>query len=333
MSLLSRRQTLGGLAALGGLGLLPQGGAAAPAERLDNLTINAMPATPSVVLAHLAESGVLAPHAARTVVKVWRTPDQLRAGILAGEMKVFGIPSHTAANLANRGVPLRMVDVLTWGLLYVMSRDPAVTRIEDLAGRQVLMAFRHDAPDLIFRLVLRRAGMDPDKDVKLQYQGTPTETAQLFLAGKGDMAVIPEPAATAARLRGMQSGIAIHRALDLTEVYGRLAGRPPRLPQAGLAVSEDLVQSRPELVKALHEGCRASAGWVLNNPASAGRLGSDYLDLPPPVIEASLPHFRMAVVPAAEARPEMEAYFADLLAMSPEVIGGKLPEGRFYWGA
>jgi len=328
---LSRRSLLAGLGATGGLAALSAPGRAAPA--LDRLTINAMPATPSVVIAHMVESGALSAHAAKTVMTVWRTPDQMRAGVLSGDMNVFGTPSYSCANLFNRGVPVRQLNILTWGLLYVMSRDPAVTRIEDLAGKNVLQSFRNDAPDLIFRFVLKRKGMNPDKDVKLQYVGTPTEAAQLFLAGKSDIAVLAEPSATASTLRGMQAGIAVHRAIDLTAAYGEITGGPPRLAQAGMGVSEDLVQKYPELVKAIHEGCVASARWVMNNPASAGKLGADYLDLQPAIVQQSLPHFRLGVASGTEAKAEMEAYFGYLMELSPDIVGGKLPAPGFYWGA
>ncbi|EME68535.1 ABC-type sulfonate transport system periplasmic component [Paramagnetospirillum caucaseum] len=326
----SRRAVLGGLGGLGVAGLLPSAGRAAPL--LDSLTIAGMPATPSVVLAHMVESDALAGHVGKARLKLWRTPDQVRAGVVSGEMKVFGIPAYSCANLKNRGAPVRMLNIMTWGLLYVMSRDPSITRIEDLAGRTILQSFRGDAPDLVFRQILRKLGMNADKDVTLNYVATPTEAGQLFLAGKADVAILQEPMATAIQMRGMQAGISVHRVLDLTEIYGKVNNRKAGIPQAGLGVSEELIQQRPELVRAIHQSCVASARWVGNNPASAGRLGTDYLDLPGPIIERSLPHFRLGVVSAAESRAEMEAFFGDLLEMSPDILGGKLPEGGFYWG-
>ena len=336
MFTLTRRHMLGGLGAAAGAGLLPGlggGGRAVAAAAGDSLTINAMPATPSVVVAHMIDSDYLAPHIAKAAMKVWRTPDQMRAGVLSGEMTVFGTPSYSCANLRNRGVPVRQMNILTWGLLYVMTREGGITRVEDLAGKSVLLSFRNDAPDLIFRLVLRRAGLDPDKDLTLSYVGTPTEAVQLFLAGRTDIAVLSEPAATAAQMRGMQAGVTAHRAIDLTEAYATLSGRPPGIPQAGLGITDDLLQRRPELVAAIHQGCVESARWVLNNPASAGRLGADYLELQPPIIERSLPHFRLRVTSAAEAREALGHYFSDLMEMSPDIMGGRMPDDDFYWGA
>jgi NitT/TauT family transport system substrate-binding protein len=326
-----RRTVLAAVAAFVGSGVLPHRLRAA--DVLDALVINSMPSTPSVVVARMLAQGGLDAHVRAPVMKIWRSPDQMRSGILAGDVKVVGAPSYSAANMANRGVPLRQLNILTWGLVYVMSRDPAVQRLEDLAGRRLLVAFRNDAPDLIFRFVAKKLGMNPDKDIALQYVGTPTEAVQLLLAGKADAALIPEPACTAAELRGAQTNVAVHRAIDLTEAYGKITNRPPRIAQSGLAVREELVQSHPELVAAIHKGCVEAAQWVAANPTEAGRLGAGILDMQPAVIERSLPHFRLDVASAAEARADMERYFTDLMEMSPDILGGRLPDARFYWGA
>jgi NitT/TauT family transport system substrate-binding protein len=328
----SRRAACAGLAALGGRALLPSPAAAAPPNLLDSLTIHGMPSIPSVVLAHMVQDPVLATLVRTPVLAIYRNADQMRTGVLAGSMKVFGTPSYSAANMFNREVPIRQINILTWGLVYVMSRDPAIRRIEDLAGRHVLVPSRNDAPDLIFRLVLRRLGMNPDQDLRLQYVGTPTEAAQLFLAGQADCALTPEPAGTAVEMRAFQAGIAVTRAIDLTDAYAAATGRPARISQAGLGVTEDFVQAHPEVVAAIHAGCVASARWVLDHPAEAGRLGATHLGLAAEIVERSIPRFRLAVASAAEARADMEHYFADLMEMSPGIVGGKLPEPRFYWG-
>ena len=329
--ILSRRTTVAGLAALGGRLLLP-GMARAASPVLDALTVSGMPSTPSVVLARMVESGALDALVKKPAFEIWRTADQMRTAVLAGTMKVFAAPTYSAASMANRGVALRQVNILTWGLVYLLSRDPAISRIEDLAGRHVLVPSRNDAPDLIFRLLLRRAGMNPERDLKLQYVGAPTEAAQLLLAGRADAALTPEPAATAAELRAAEAGAVIHRILDLTEIYGKVTGRPARIAQAGLAVAEDVVQQHPDVVAAVHAGCIASARWVLDHPAEAGELGARYLGLPAAIVARSIPRFRLAVQSAAEVRGEIEGYFADLIEMSPDIVGGRLPDARFYWG-
>jgi NitT/TauT family transport system substrate-binding protein len=46
-----------------------------------------------------------------------------------------------------------------------------------------------------------------------------------------------------------------------------------------------------------------------------------------------VPHFNLDVVSAAEAREELEFFYEELASMSPEIIGGELPDDTFYYRA
>lgn len=326
---IDRRAVVAGLmSAAAGLAL------PAPARAGAKLTIWGMPASPSVILARAAMAPALAESAGSAEFKLWRTADQMRAGVVSGSMELFAAPTYAAANLRNRGAGVRLVNVLTWGLLYVMTaRSVSLSRIDDLAGKTVLLAFKNDAPDLITRLVLRWAGIDPDKDVNLVYVGSSAEVVPLFLAGKADIAMLPEPAATAAEIKARTSGVAIRRALDVTDLYNAHTGRDGGIPQAGLAVTDAFLAAHPDLVALVEDACVEAGAWIVANPRAAGILGASALGLPAPIVEKSLPRFRPDVRSAAEARADLELYFDNLMTLSPGIVGGRLPDDDFYWGA
>ncbi|GEO82316.1 ABC transporter substrate-binding protein [Pararhodospirillum oryzae] len=303
------------------------------ASDLPSLTITAMPAAPSVVIAHAAETLAASGLADPVSFSLWKNPDQMRAGALSGKVDLFANPSYSCANLRNRGVPVRMLNILTWGLFHVIAADEAVQRPEDLAGRKVVVAFKNDAPDLIFRLVLGHAGLKAGQDVEITYVGSPMEAAQLLLAGRTDIAVLPEPSASAAIMQGRQRGRSLFRALDLTAELARQTGRPARIAQAGLGVQEDLVQRHPEVVKAFHEACIRATEWVTNNPVSAGRLGEEYLGVKGPVLAQSIPHVRLQVTASADAREDIEFLLTSLMSLNPDITGGRLPDDGYYWSA
>lgn len=294
----------------------------------DRLTVYGMPATPSVVLARAVAT---LPADLGLAFDVYRTADQVRAGLVSGSVDLVALPTYSAANLANRGAGLSLVNVLTWGLLYGLARDPAITRIEHLVGKTVLVAARHDAPDLLLRLALRGAGLNPDQDVNLSYAATSAELVPLFLSGRGDVAILPEPAASTALIKGRQVGQMLIRALDITAIRGEQSGTAPRIPQAGLCVSERLRAARPDLITALAAACHDAARWITAEPAEAAKLGAELLGLPAPIVAASLPEFRLDVVDAGPARPDLERYFTDLMSLSPDIVGGRLPDPAFYW--
>lgn len=326
---MSRRHFLECLTAAAGLVALP-----ARAATLDRLTVWGMPASPSVVLARAVASGALASLVGEARFDVWRTADQMRAGVVSGDISLFAAPSYAAANLFNRGAGIRLVNVLTWGLLYIFAgQGVRLERIEDLKGRTLLVGAKNDAPDLLTRFVLKSAGLDPERDVTLSYVGTSAEAVPLLLAGKADAAVLPEPAASAAEIKAKQAGVAVTRALDVTELYAAHSGRPSGIPQAGLAVTEAFLGAHPDVVAAMYAASVEAADWVGENPKAAADLIAGPLKLPAPIVEASLPRFRLKVASALEAKPDLEAYFQALMTLSPDIVAGRLPDPTFYWGS
>ncbi|MCT4656316.1 MAG: ABC transporter substrate-binding protein [Cohaesibacter sp.] len=333
--MLSRRtfftHSAAGLAtvSLGG-GLVSTLSMPAIAKGLDSLTIYGPPAGPSIALAHLVKSNALKDHVGKTKFKVWRTPSQLRAGVLSGDMTVTGTPSYVAANLFNRGVDVRMASVVTWGLLYLISSEGKVASLKDLKGKTILMPFKNDMPDLVMQAMARKAGLKIGRDFTLRYTGTPQQAMKMLIAGKASMAVLPEPAATGAQMLGIKNGVKLTHALDLQKEWGRIIGGRSQIPQAGMMVSGKLVKERPELVDAFNKAMVRSGKWTRNNPASAAELGAIYMGMKAPIIERSIPYCNIDVKSGRASKSELERFFKVLKSVSPAIIGGRLPGSRFY---
>lgn len=233
MTSLTRRSTLALLGAATGALALPRRTVAAPIPRL---ALYGPPAGPSITLAHAVTAGLLTDIADETRFTAWRSPDELRAGLTSGEILASVVPIQAAANLYNRGFPIRLANAMTNGLLYVLAEDPGIAAIPDLAGRHIAVPFRGDTPEIIFGQLLAHYGLGPD-DLQITYAGTPTEAMQLMLAGRVDAALTAEPSTTAAVLRGREAGKQIRRAINLQNAWGEMTGAAPVLPQAGLALT------------------------------------------------------------------------------------------------
>src|SRR5690606_24713426 len=115
-------------------------------------------ATPSVLMAQAIASGDLADVAPGATFRVWKTPDELRAGLSSGSMPASVVPSYVAANFYNRGLGLRLLNIQTNGLLYVLSADEGISDIASLKGKKVGVPFRNDMPDYVFGRLLEKAG-------------------------------------------------------------------------------------------------------------------------------------------------------------------------------
>ena len=288
------------------------------------------PAAPSLVLAHIADTGGLNPRYGTVDFKVYRDPDQLRTGFVSGRWDLAGTPSYVAANMANRNLPVYLLNVMTIGLLYLVSRDGGVRHFEDLAGKTTGMFFKGDMPDLVCQYIAGRKNMRIGKDLRLQYVASPIEAIQLLLAGRIDHAVLPEPAATAAIMRGAQAGQKLHRAIDLQQTWAEATGGSAEIPQAGMMISQALLDRHPGIATNLQRAFTASAEWVNANHAKAASLGEDYMPMKAPVIQQSIGFSNIRSQTAKAARASLESFYERLAELNPGIIGNRLPDDGFY---
>lgn len=324
----TRRTVAGGLAAT--LALPMVGATRSAAATLDELALFGPPAGPSITMAHAVASGALSHIASKASFKAWRDPDEMRAGLTSGTMSLVILPTQVAASLYNRGFGVRLVNVMTNGLMFVVSPDAALNSIPSLKGKRISVPFRNDTPEYIARLLLKHYRLEPGKDLQVDTTGTPIEAIQLVLAGRMDAALVPEPAATAAIVRAAAAGKTIHRVMDVQEEWAKISGGSAVLPQAGLGVTDKFLSQNRSTVEVLHATLVEVTKKVLANPAAAAVDAAPALDLPRPVVERSIPHSKLVATKASVARPDLERMYRLIGDANPALLGGKLPDAGFY---
>lgn len=305
------------------------------AAPLPRLVLAGPLAAVSFPLIHMAESGVLADVAEHVEFVSWRDPDQLRVLALEGGADVLAMPTNVAANLYNRGAKLELINVSTWGILWLVSRNPELRTLADLKGEEIAMPFRADMPDLLFGLISEAQGLDPRRDFRLRYVATPMDAMQLLIARRVDHALLAEPAVSMALRRTQSFPVSViapelHRSIDLQAEWGRVLQRSPRIPQAGITAM-GAVRGDPALVRRIHEAYRDSLAWCQANAVECGRIVAGRVDmLNAEAVADAVAASPLEAVPAAEARAELEYLFDALMRRNPAVVGGKLPDDGFY---
>ena len=321
----SRRALCAGIAATLALPFL---NTRAKASSLDQLVIYGPPAGPSILVAYAVGKGLLRDVAAKTEFRAWRTPDEMRAGLSSGSMQAVVMPTTAVANLHTRGLGLKLANVMTNGLLYIVSRNDEIAAFSDLEGQSVTVPFPNDTPELVFDAALAHHGMTGK--VKVERAGTPIEAVQMLLAGRIDTALLPEPAASAAIFKAKTGGHALHRVIDMQKEWGTVTAKAPVMPQAGLALTQSFLDDRPEQATALLAGLVRAAVEVNADPAAAAGQAASALELPWPVLEASIPYSNLVAIAASDARGPIETLLKAVAQSHPEMIGGRMPDASLY---
>jgi NitT/TauT family transport system substrate-binding protein len=259
-------------------------------------------------------------------VEVLAQADLLAARFISGDAKVGILPPNVAAKIASTGKPIQAAAVVGAGMLSLLSADPAVRTIADLKGKTVEVAGQGATPDYVFRRILLSKGINPDRDLKLSYALAYPEIAQSLIAGRVSLALLPEPFATMAR-----SGKPDLRVVGDIQGEWAAAGGSGNYPMTVLVVDAGFAAAQPAVVRTILDAYKASIQWVVANPAEAGALTEKHkLGLRAPVVSAAIPRSNYVFIPAAEARPGLEALFKAFLEFSPVSIGGALPQDSFY---
>lgn len=300
----------------------------ARASTLDQLVLYGPPAGPSITLAYAVGKGLLRDVAEKVEFKVWRTPDEMRAGLASGSMQAVVMPTTAAANLHTRGLGLKLANIMTNGLLYIVSRNDKITTFADLEGESVTVPFPNDTPELIFDAALAHHGMT--SKIKVERAGTPIEAVQMLLAGRIETALLPEPAVSAAIFKASTGGQVLHRVIDMQNEWGTVTATTPTMPQAGLALTQSFLNHHPEQAPALLAGLARAAVEVNANPAAAASQAASALELPWPVLEASIPYSNLVAIAARDAREPIETLLKAVAHSHPEVVGGRMPDASLY---
>ncbi len=293
------------------------------------------PAIVSAPLLYMIDSGALADIADNVEFRLWKDPDQLRLLALGKQADFIAMPSNVAANLYNRGVPVRLMNISAWGILHMLSRDPALKTLADFRGKEIAMPFRADMPDLVFGLLARQQGLDPKADFKLRYVASPLDAMQLLLLRRVDHALLAEPAVSMA-LRKTGSyplkliAPELHRSLDLQQEWGRVYQRPVRLPQAGL-VAIGTVRTETALLQRVNQAYAEALFKCQKNPQPCAEIMVRSIPMlsTDAVIDA-LQFSGMKSVNLAQAEDELRFFFTQLLQQEPAILGGKIPDAAFF---
>lgn len=305
-------------------------------EKLDKIVISGPFASVSHPILHMIETNALSDVADKIEFKVWKNPDELRAMAIKGDVDFLALPTNTAAILNNKGVDIKLLNVSVWGILGMISRDNTLKSLKDFKGKKIAVPFRADMPDIVFKQLLKKEGLDPKKDFELVYVASPVDAMQMLIMRRIDHALLAEPAISMALRKTKSFPVSIvapelYRSVDLQEEWGKIFGTNGDVPEAGVAVMGRM--KNEHVIKRFQEEYAKSLAWYKANQKEAGKLVVKTLDmLNQDGVTDSISHVRFKNISAADAKKDLEFFFNILKEEDPKSIGDKLPKDSFYYG-
>lgn len=261
-------------------------------------------------------------------ISLFGAPDEIVGKIVTGEVDLAAVPTNLAASLYNKtegGV--RYIATNTLGVLYVLTSNPEIDSFEDLKGKTIGISGQGSTAEFIFRHLLTENGIDPDKDVVLDFSLQHAELTALLTAGKVEVAVLPQPFVTTA----MMNSEALNIAIDLSEAWADVHGADVVLPMGGLIARTEFLEAHPEALERFLTDYTASVEKVNADPKAASLLVEQFEILPKAAIaERAIPLSNIVYFSAADSKVFLTRFLEIMMAYDPKTVGGKVPDDVFF---
>lgn len=253
-------------------------------------------------------------------------PTEVSAAVIGEKVDFAAMPVNLASVLINKGADISLVAVNTLGVLYVLENGNEVTDIASLKGKTIYSTGAGATPQYVLEYVLEKNGIDPEKDVTIEYLSEHAELAAKLAAGEVSIGVLPEPNVTSALINKTGD---LRIALDITAEWDKVS--TSKLAQGCIVVSNKFKSEHPEAYKAVVSELAASVEYVNANNEEASKLIEKYGIIPKAALaKKALPNCNICFITGDDANKCMQDMLAVLFEANPSSVGGKLPTDSFY---
>ena len=261
-------------------------------------------------------------------LQLYGAADEIVPKLIKGNLDMAAIPANLAATLyqkTNGGIQVLAVNTL--GVLYVVEKGDTVHSFADLKGRTILSTGKGTTPEYVLRYLLTKNGLDPDKDVKIEYYSEASEvTAQMAATKKDAIAVLPQPYVTAAQMKDSELRVV----LDLTKEWNKVCDT--QLITGVTVVRTAYAEDHPDVVQAFLNDYEKSVNAANTDIDGTAALCEEIgVVAKAAIAKKALPKCNIVYRRGEEMKKDISAYLQVLYDASPAAVGGKLPGDNFYW--
>ena len=263
-------------------------------------------------------------------LQLYGAADEIVPLLMKGELDMAAIPANLAATLYQKTEGgIQAVAVNTLGVLYVVEKGgDTVQSMADLKGRTILSTGKGTTPEYVLRYLLTRNGIDPDKDVTIEYYSEATEVTAQMANTEDAIAVLPQPYVTAA---GLQDDT-LRVALDLTEEWNKVADT--QLITGVTVVRKEYAEEHPDVVAAfLTDYAKSVEAANTDLDGTAALCEEQGVVAKAAIAKKALPDCNIVCLTGDQLKTNASAYLQVLFDADPAAVGGAMPGDDFYWTA
>ncbi len=257
------------------------------------------------------------------------SPDQVVAPIAGNQCDIAAVPINLASTLykkTNGNIVVLCANTL--GVLYITENGETVKSVADLKGKTIYAPNPGSTPEYVLRYVLKENGIDPDKDVTLEFLPGGDEVAAKLANTPGAIGMLPEPKISAF----LSQNTSFRICLDMTEEWDKVAGEGNTLVQGVFVARRAFVEEHPALVKDFLDDYNASQKTVNTDLEKGAELVVEAGIIPKaPLAKKAIPGANITFLEGKEMTSAVSKCLQILFEANPQSVGGSLPGDDIYY--
>lgn len=264
----------------------------------------------------------------RYEAELYTAGDEIVPLIAKGEVDIALIPTNLAATLYQKtegGVQL--LDVNAGNVLYAVSHDEALNDLAGLKGKTVYMTGKGTTPEWTLRYLMNKAGLT-ESDLTIEFKSEATEVLSALGQDTSAAGILPQPFATVAMMQDQE--LSLNFSLD--DAWKQYSVDGSGIVTGVTIVRKAFAEEHPAAVAQFVQDHKQSVDAAAEDPQAVAQLIEEYGIVKAAVAGQVLENFNpLAAVSGSEMQSWVVGYLDMLFEMSPDAVGGKLPDEGFYY--
>ncbi|MBP3610600.1 MAG: ABC transporter substrate-binding protein [Lachnospiraceae bacterium] len=260
---------------------------------------------------------------------VYGTGDEIAAELLKGNLDAACVPCNLAAVLHQKSEgEIVTVAVNTLGVLYLVETGTEIQCVEDLRGKTIYSTGQGTTPEFTLRYLLSSAGIDPDKDVTIEYKSEAAEVAALLAEATDAVAMLPQPYVTAA----MKQNASLRIALSVTEEWEK-RNEDSTVVTGVLVARNSYIQEQEAAFAKFLEEYEASVAYAKEQVEETAEQLEHFNIFKAAIAKTAIPYCNVTYIDGEEMQKKVLAYLQVLYDQKPAAVGGIMPGAELFYMA
>lgn len=254
------------------------------------------------------------------------TADEISTALIKGKLDIAAVPCNLASVLYNKTEgEVVTVAINTLGVLYIVENGENISEVSDLKGKTIYSTGQGTTPEYTLRYLLTEAGIDPDKDVDIQYKSEAPEVLAAMTQDEASVAMLPQPYVTVA----LNSNENYRIALDVTKEWEKLAA-DSSVVTGVLVARKSFIEKNKTAFDEFIKEYKASTEYANTNVEETAAMLEKFDIFKAAIAKKAIPFCNVTFINGEEMKDKAYSYLQVIYDQNPKAVGGKLEEGMFY---